>query len=248
MPSFPVATAQPSRASHWHYWRTDTAGIVELASWHGGGSLGLRPHFHDEAQLVFVLAGARSFLIGNRAITVSAGKAACIPAHVLHAPLANGTAETRCLNLYLPATGATDSLRVVDIREHWRITEGTGIRPAAVLRDFDALSPTIGNPERPKREDDSLRLALTTSRGRIGDLAASLGRSREDFSRRVSHAVGVAPHRFRLLARLNLARRLLRADEPIAAVAAETDFADQSHLGRLFRATFGTTPGRYRHG
>jgi AraC-like DNA-binding protein len=44
---------------------------------------------------------------------------------------------------------------------------------------------------------------------------------------------------------LNRARRLLRAGEPIAAVAAETGFADQSHLGRLFRRTFGTTPGAY---
>jgi AraC-like DNA-binding protein len=54
------------------------------------------------------------------------------------------------------------------------------------------------------------------------------------------------PHAFRLAARLNLARALLRNGEPIAAVAAHTGFADQSHLGRLLRRAFGTTPGAYR--
>ena len=64
----------------------------------------------------------------------------------------------------------------------------------------------------------------------------------------VRRELGVAPHAFRMLTRLNRARRLLRAGQPVAAVAAETEFADQSHLTRLFRSAFGTTPGRYRRG
>nr|WP_247385558.1 MULTISPECIES: helix-turn-helix domain-containing protein [unclassified Bradyrhizobium] len=43
--------------------------------------------------------------------------------------------------------------------------------------------------------------------------------------------------------RLNDARELLRRGESIAGVAAETGFADQSHLGRFFRRAFGITPG-----
>ncbi|MGX1282843.1 helix-turn-helix transcriptional regulator [Bradyrhizobium elkanii] len=64
----------------------------------------------------------------------------------------------------------------------------------------------------------------------------------------VSRELGIPPHTFRLLARLNLARQLLRAGEPIAAVAADAGFSDQSHLTRLFRRTFGTTPGVYWRG
>ena len=41
----------------WTYRRADRDGIVELASWHGAGSLGLKPHFHDESQIVLVLSG-----------------------------------------------------------------------------------------------------------------------------------------------------------------------------------------------
>ena len=32
---------------------------------------------------------------------------------------------------------------------------------------------------------------------------------------------------------------------PIAAAAQDAGFSDQSHLTRLFRRTFGTTPGVY---
>jgi AraC family transcriptional regulator len=48
--------------------------------------------------------------------------------------------------------------------------------------------------------------------------------------------------------RVELAARLLTstADMPIADVAAETGFADQSHLTRTFKKITGRTPGEYR--
>ena len=35
-------------------------------------------------------------------------------------------------------------------------------------------------------------------------------------------------------------------DRPLAEIAAEAGFADQSHFTRLFRRYLGTTPGRFR--
>ncbi|WP_247876443.1 helix-turn-helix domain-containing protein [Azospirillum brasilense] len=72
--------------------------------------------------------------------------------------------------------------------------------------------------------------------------------SREGYTRRFRKHHGVPPQAFALQERLNEARLLLRAGEPIAAVAADTGFTDQSHLGRCFRRAFGVTPGRYRAG
>lgn len=47
--------------------------------------------------------------------------------------------------------------------------------------------------------------------------------------------------------RLNeVARRLALGRGPIAALAAELGFSDQSHCTRAFRAEFGIPPGRYR--
>jgi AraC-like DNA-binding protein len=46
--------------------------------------------------------------------------------------------------------------------------------------------------------------------------------------------------------RLALAREQLASGRALAEIAIEAGFADQAHFGRLFRATFGITPARYR--
>ncbi len=82
----------------------------------------------------------------------------------------------------------------------------------------------------------------------VRQAAQRVGLSREGYTRRFKRDCGLPPHAFWLLEKLNDARRLLRAGDSIAGVAAETGFADQSHLGRCFRRAFGVTPGRYRAG
>ncbi|WP_315767641.1 AraC family transcriptional regulator [Bradyrhizobium sp. SZCCHNR2012] len=232
--------------SRWSYCQANIAGIVELGSWRGRGSPGLRPHFHDETQIVMVLSGSRVFLIDGTTVTVAAGQAACIPAGMLHVPLATTEDETICLNAYIPAGGSAQSLEVFDI-QYGRSSAGRTsgdefLRVRDKIASHVALHPTV------KADQEKLRATLTNSFGRIGEIAASLGQSREGFSRLVTRELGIAPHAFRVLTRLNMARRLLREGQPIAAAAADTGFADQSHLTRLFRRTFGTTPGLYWHG
>lgn len=41
-------------------------------------------------------------------------------------------------------------------------------------------------------------------------------------------------------------RALVETDAPLAAIAADSGFVDQSHFTRTFRTVLGTTPGRYR--
>lgn len=79
-------------------------------------------------------------------------------------------------------------------------------------------------------------------------LASQTSMTREGITRRFSRAHGMPPQAFRRMLRLNRARQLLRTEMCLADVAAETGFADQSHLGRWFRQAFGTTPARYRAG
>lgn len=227
----------------WNYRRATNDDIVELASWRGAGSLALRPHFHDESQIVLVLSGSRAFRIDGATVTVPAGHAALIPAGMLHTPMATPGAETVCLNAYVPASRACSSLRIINVGDRWRSIDEISPKHIGEIAN-DTLSR---EPSRPAGCIDRAKLgtALTESVEPIGEIAASFGRSREGFSRMVRRELGVAPHTFRLLARLNLARHLLRAGEPIAAVAADAGFSDQSHLTRLFRHTFGTTPGVY---
>lgn len=63
---------------------------------------------------------------------------------------------------------------------------------------------------------------------------------------RVFHAeTGLPPHAYLTQIRLRHAKRLLASGVPIAQVAAETGFADQSHLARHFKHLMGVTPGQY---
>ena len=57
---------------------------------------------------------------------------------------------------------------------------------------------------------------------------------------------GVPPHRYQLAQRIEHAKRLIRDQAgPLAAIAFETGFADQSHLTRNFKRWAGVTPYAY---
>jgi AraC family transcriptional regulator len=67
------------------------------------------------------------------------------------------------------------------------------------------------------------------------------------FSRSFKQATGVGPQRYVIHRRLERAKRLLRQTRrPLAWIAQEAGFADQSHLTQLFRRELGVTPGRFR--
>ena len=67
------------------------------------------------------------------------------------------------------------------------------------------------------------------------------------FLRGFSRAFGITPHAYVADQRLQVARRLIAHTElSLAAIAAETNYASQSHMGASFRSGLGMTPGRYR--
>lgn len=59
------------------------------------------------------------------------------------------------------------------------------------------------------------------------------------------HRVGFPPHEYQTQVRIAHARKLLLEGRPIAHVALETGFCDQSHLSRNFKRIVGMTPGRF---
>ena len=67
------------------------------------------------------------------------------------------------------------------------------------------------------------------------------------FSPSFKQATGVGPQRYVIQRRLERAKRLLRqTHQPLAWIAQEAGFSDQSHLTQIFRREIGMTPGRYR--
>lgn len=88
----------------------------------------------------------------------------------------------------------------------------------------------------------TMEAPLTTAR-----LAERLGVGRRQLERRFAAALGLSPQEAGRRIRLAQARHLLQHTErSVSRIAAETGFADASHLIRAFRAETGRTPEAWR--
>jgi len=122
-----------------------------------------------------------------------------------------------------------------------QITRGF-VEPSAI-----ALAPSNGlSPERLRRVRDYIEAHLDDQLS-LTDLAGVACLSPYHFSRSFKQAVGVGPQRYVIQRRLEHAKTLLRrTHQPLASIAQEAGFADQSHLNSIFRREMGVTPGRFR--
>ncbi|HYI71865.1 MAG TPA: AraC family transcriptional regulator [Skermanella sp.] len=235
-----LTPAKPNLRGAWRYWRPVGGGIVELGTVHGQ-DVALPTHFHEEDQITFVLRGQRHFVIDGQPVSVAPGEGVHIPAGTPHSSL-SGPSGVAGINMYtVPRAYAVSDL-VAALSDYWRTTGRIDWGELAVIfEQCRSLATAI-----PRHDAEECWHAANW--GTVGQAARLAGMSREGYSRRFSRLHGMPPHTFQLTENLNEARRLLRTGGRIAAVAADTGFADQSHLGRCFRRAFGVTPGRYRSG
>lgn len=228
-------------------WRYSVEGGVEQAAWRGGAFVALSGHFHAETQITIVEAGTRRFATRFGLIEARAGETVMLSAGMPHEALG------------LDASGASVNLFVPKARAPV-LAQGAPLivaTPPSVRRRIERPDPFIDDlcelaaQSAAKRSaalfgDHELIAAVLGTAAEIGAVARSFSLSREGFTRRFARLTGLTPHAYRLAARLNEARCLLGTGVSPAAAAADAGFADQSHLGRLFRAAFGTTPAGYR--
>ncbi len=98
-----------------------------------------------------------------------------------------------------------------------------------------------------------LRLARNTLERDLGQevrlqsLAEACGLSVSHFSRAFRRSTGLAPHRWLMRRRVEVAKEmLLEGDTPLAEIALACCFFDQSHFIRVFSSVAGVPPGRWR--
>ena len=80
----------------------------------------------------------------------------------------------------------------------------------------------------------------------LAGAAATCGLSRSYFSKAFKATTGRSPHRWLIEHRIDQAKRLLLASRPIAEIAIEAGFTDQSHFTRVFTHVVGRPPGVWR--
>ncbi len=110
------------------------------------------------------------------------------------------------------------------------------------------IRPPAGRPEtapRLIREAKDLLSGDLEERITLEAAASRLGMNRYRFLRVFKRATGLPPHTYRTLRRIEQARERLRQGTPLAQVALETGFTDQSHFTNAFRQYIGATPGQY---
>ncbi len=71
------------------------------------------------------------------------------------------------------------------------------------------------------------------------------GLSRFALARHFRAGFGTSPYRYVVMRRLDRARRMIQTGAPLAAAASESGFADQAHMTRHFKKTYGIPPGRW---
>lgn len=71
------------------------------------------------------------------------------------------------------------------------------------------------------------------------------GTDRFTIARHFRRAFGTSPDRYRAMRRLALARTAIESGRPLARAAADAGFADQSHMTRQFKQTYGLTPAHW---
>lgn len=133
---------------------------------------------------------------------------------------------------------------------------------AATLEKETQLARFIGDVLLPLQRADIAALPEAANRGveraraliearcgntlRLAELAQVAGLSPYYFVRAFRAQVGMTPHAWQLDARIRRARRLLDAGVPLAELALQLGFADQSHFQRVFRQRVAATPRQYQ--
>jgi quercetin dioxygenase-like cupin family protein len=178
-------------ASQWHYHPTGGSQLLELARWQGEPAPALQMHFHDEAQLVFVLAGTRGFALPAATLTLHAGQCAYLPPGVPHRSLAQPYSPTVCINAYATAPAHDPGVTVIDIEARW--LQAGAVPLDDVMRAVHRCSATPPAPEGAAARHDPWHERITGTQDALHELAARSGYTREGFSRRFSQAAGMPP-------------------------------------------------------
>ena len=238
--------------------RTACGQLLTLTSHRGDGQI--PPHKHVNDYVCIVLNGGFAEQEGGRSherlggcfFTHHAGETHCD--HV-------GPRGAICVNLHFSAgeRGSTSEgicsgpLRVAAQNLAFELTAGA--REELAVASAAAEIMGLLQPAQSCLRDkgpwiDKIVQAIFDEPARrwtLGELATIADRHPVHVAQTFRARTGVSPGAFQRLQRLTILSLALRhGQSPLAALAAEFGYCDQSHMTSEFRAAFGVSPGRYR--
>jgi AraC-like DNA-binding protein len=226
---------------HWDYMPALEGERSEMARRTAASKLFQAGHFHDQAQIVAVFAGWRSFATPFGAVRAEAGDILAIPSGMFHAP--RNSEESSVLVLFLDKDHAVAR----GIRQP-SVTNGQGAKRLDEILDCVATRLVGHHAPAQLQMSSTLTNLITQNESSLRNVAEMLGYSPDGFTRSFCRWVGTTPAKYRIAHRLTMARSMIRQGAMLADVAFATGFSDQSHLGRCFLRAFGTTPAAYGSG
>ena len=229
-------------------------------------------HAHDSWTLLLVDDGAVRYDLDRHERGAFGDLVTLLPPHVPHngASARPGSFRKRVVYLapeWLPAGligAAVDNPASTDPALHRRIAglhgllglPGEELAAEGELAEItERLRERLGRPALPERLDrtpayrlrDLLEEHVVTGLS-LARAAALLHFDPAYLVRSFSRTFGMSPHQYLISRRVDLARRLILAGEPLWSVAPGSGFYDQAHLDRHFKRILGVNPGTFRTG
>ena len=202
-------------------------------------------HHHREPYATIVLVGSYEETGDAGRLSAQAGDV------LLHGPFSAhrdciSAARTVVIDLPLPFDGREwpARARIDDADRIVRLAERGPVE--AVTEMMAGLSPLV-EEEEPELPDQLSAVLREVKPPRIGEWAATRGRSREHVSRCFERLYGISPAAYRADCQAKRAwRKIVASDDSLAGIAAEVGYADQAHMTRVVSALTGMSPGRWR--
>lgn len=248
-------------------WRPALPGVAEVLHAHFTDHA-YPMHAHDTWTLLIVDDGAVRYDLHRHARLASRDMVTILPPHVPHDGAAATPAGFRKRVIYLESGHLSGSLI-------GRAVDGPGFPDRPLRQMISALHGALRLPFVSLRAESLLALLTDGVRGHLGDkvpvegdataayllrdlLEANIrdgvslyeaGRSLHfnpsHLVRTFSREFGMSPHQYLTSRRVDEARRLILAGEPLASVARGSGFYDQPHLARHFKRILGVSPGAF---
>jgi AraC-like DNA-binding protein len=230
-------------------------------------------HMHEQFGIGLIHRGAQKSLSGRGMVEAGPGNTITVNPGEVHDGMPIGDHGRAWRMLYFEPRLIADAIQdvtegtIAEFEFHQPVMSGA-LPASRFLHLYQALTmetETLGSEEallmliatlrpRPKALPspfpgiDGLRALIDENPARgltLADLTKESGLSRFQIVRNFAKTCGLTPHAYILQRRIHVARRLIGRRTSLAEAALEAGFADQSHMTRLFRRTFGVSPGAY---